>query len=357
VPTLETLGWTERVAREFEPHASDGLLPARVTVQHQHVYRVLGEDFDLLARVSGRFRHAALTRDVYPAVGDWVAIRRTDTGGATIHAVLPRTSRFSRKVAGSTTEEQVVAANVETIFLVMGLDNDYSPRRIERYMAIASASGARPVILLTKADLLEPAAVDERVREIAVAAPGTPVLALSARRPETLDPLSAYMPPGCAVALLGSSGVGKTTVINLLLGEERRPTAEVRARDDRGRHTTTTRELFVLPGGALVIDTPGLRELQLWSGAGEGLRETFDDIEALAAGCRFADCTHRHEPRCAVCAAVDRGELAAGRLESYHKLQGELARLEQQRERRAELEARRRTRVLHRAARKHQPRR
>jgi ribosome biogenesis GTPase len=286
-----------------------------------------------------------------------VAIRRTESGGATIQAVLPRTSRFSRKVAGSTTEEQVVAANVDTIFLVTGLDQDYSPRRIERYLAIASASGARPVILLSKADLLEGAVVEARVREIEVAAPATPVVALSARRPETLGPLDAYMAPGSTVALLGSSGVGKTTIINVLLGEDRRPTAEVRPRDDRGRHTTTTRELFVLPGGALVIDTPGLRELQLWTGAGEGIRETFEDIEALAAGCRFADCTHRHEPRCAVRAAVDRGELAAARLESYHKLEGELARLEQQRDRRAELEARRRTRVIHRAARKHQPRR
>ena len=329
--SLLALGWSDHFARAFEPHAAEGLVPGRVVLEHTHIYTVLTEAGDILAQVSGRLRHHAAGRQDFPAVGDWVAIARRPHGGrATIHAVLPRRSRFARKVAGIRMEEQVVAANVDTVLLVAGLDGDFNVRRLERYLVLARESGAMSVVVLNKADLCPD--VDARVSEVEAIALGLPVLAVSAKAGQGLTALESYLRPRETVAFLGSSGVGKSTIVNALVGRPLLRTREVRASDSRGRHVSSARELIVLPGGGLVIDTPGMRELQLWE-VGEGLTETFEDIEALGAGCRFRDCRHRDEPGCAVKAAVEDGRLAAERLASYRKLEDEIDRLDGRQER------------------------
>jgi ribosome biogenesis GTPase len=353
LPTLEDLGWGPREAEAFAPHAAQGLTPARVAAEHQHVYTLLGAEVVLLARVTGRLRHAAGGRADFPAVGDWVAAKRLPgEEWATIHGILPRRSRFSRKVAGEDAEEQIVAANIDTVFLMMGLDGDFNPRRLERYLTVAWESGADPVVLLSKADLCEDP--DARRREIE--ALGAPVHLVSAKTGAGLAAVTAHLRPGRTVALLGSSGVGKSTLVNRLLGEERLRTREVRSSDDRGRHTTTARELLALPGGALVIDTPGMRELQLWGDAAAGLGTTFSDLDALASGCRFSDCGHASEPGCAVRAAVAEGGLTPERLASYHKLQKELLALAARHDKRLDAERRRKWRTIHKTARHHKPR-
>lgn len=319
--TLETLGWNDRLAQEFAPFAARELAPARVALEHKHIYGVLTEEGDRLARVAGRLRHRATAAVEYPAVGDWVALRVTPgEARASIHAVLPRRSRFSRKVAGDLTQEQVVAANIDTVFLATGLDQNYNLRRIERYLVTGWKSGAQPVVLLTKADVCDD--VEARVREVESVASGAPVLVTSAKARSGLELLRPYLRPGETVAILGSSGVGKSTLINALIGRDVQRTAEVAARGDRGRHTTTHRELILLPGGGLIIDTPGLREIQLWE-TGESLDTAFADVAALAAECRFSDCQHETEPGCAVRLAVAEGVLPEDRLESYVKLRRE----------------------------------
>ena len=349
---LAAYGWNATLADAFGPHAAEGLAPARVTVAFGATFRVLAGDGEQLADVSGRMRHAARRRRDLPAVGDWVAIRPTTIAGgrATIHAVLPRRSLFSRKVAGEETVEQIVAANVDTAFLVTALDHDLNLRRLERYLAMTWESGARPVVLLNKADLA--ASADATCAEVERIARGVPVLPISAREATGLDRLAPYLAPGQTVALLGSSGVGKSTLINRLLGEERLRTREVRESDSRGRHTTTHRELIALPGGALLIDTPGMRELQLWS-AEAGLTETFDDVTVLAADCYFADCRHESEPRCAVKRAVEEGRLAADRLASFHKLTAEQGALAARQDVLAQQDRKKRDKVIHRALRRH----
>jgi ribosome biogenesis GTPase len=323
--TLEELGWTDREAAAFAPYEAEGLRPARVALPYGATFRVYLADAETLADVSGRLRHEARSRRDLPAVGDWVAVRWTvPTDRATIHAILPRRSLFSRKVAGETTVEQIVAANVDTAFLVAGLDHDFNLRRLERYLAMAWTSGAQPVVLLNKADLADD--LEAQRADVAAISPGVPIHVISSRFGSGLEELEPYLQPGRTIALLGSSGVGKSTLINRLLGEDRQRTREVRASDQRGRHTTTHRELVRLPGGAMLIDTPGMRELQLWD-ADTGVQETFDDITALAPECHFADCRHDTEPRCAVKAAVADGRIPAERLENYIKLQRELAHL------------------------------
>ena len=351
---LEDWGWSPFFADAFPPHASAGWVPGRVARDHQHIYRVYAEAGEVLARVAGRLRYHADAAREYPAVGDWVALRLLpQEHRATIQAILPRRTRFSRKVAGGNTQEQVVAANIDTVFLAQGLDGDFNLRRLERYLLLAWDSGARPVIILNKADLCED--VESRVREVEGVAAGTPVHVMSAKLGEGLDEVQPYLAPGETVALLGSSGVGKSTLINRLLGVERLRTAEVRASDSRGRHTTTWRELILLPNGALVIDTPGLRELQLWDG-GASARSVFPDIEALAADCHFRDCEHEQEPRCAVRLAVQERRLTPERLESYRKLRREANYLASRQDQAAQLETKRKWRAIHRAARKHKQR-
>ena len=287
---LRALGWDDTFAAAFAPYA-DRSVPGRVTLEHQKIYRVSTADGEILARVRGRLRHLADRRERFPAVGDWVAVSpggAADDEGA-IEALLPRRSRFSRKVAGETTEEQVVAANIDTVFLVSGLDHDFNLRRIERYLTTAWDGGARPVIVLNKADLVVD--IGDILRQVEGVASGAPIHVMSSKRGEGIDALYAYLGPGQTGAFLGSSGVGKSTLINRLRGDDRQRTAEVRASDSRGRHTTTNRELLELPGGGLLIDTPGMREMQLWEGS---LEDAFADIHALAAGCHFRDCRHDH---------------------------------------------------------------
>jgi ribosome biogenesis GTPase len=332
--TLTELGWNDEFAAAYEPWRSKAHVhPGRVAIEFNQIFRIYVEDGELDAVTAGRLKHRARGRAELPAVGDWVALRkRPEEDLGVIMAVLPRRSAFTRRAAGEVTGEQVVAANVDVVFVVMGLDRDYNVRRLERYLVMARESGASPVILLTKPDLCSDLAA--HLREVTSLAGDIVVHVVNPKRGEGLEQLQGDLGAGTTATLLGSSGVGKSTLINRLVGADVLRTREVRASDSRGRHTTTHRELVVLPGGGLVIDTPGMRELQLWD-AGDSVRETFDEIEALAPGCHFTDCRHRDEPRCAVKAAVADGKVAAGRLESYIKVQEELATLARQQEERA----------------------
>jgi ribosome biogenesis GTPase len=338
---LAELGWDAEMTKAFEPFAATPHVePARVIIEFNHIYRVWAQDGELEATASGRLKHRAASRSELPAVGDWVAIRRRrGARQAAIIAVLPRRSWFSRKMAGAVTDEQVVAANVDVVFIVMALDADFSLRRLERYLLLARESGAAPVILLTKPDLATDAGA--QAAEVRSVAGELPVHIVSPKRNEGLDQVAGYLTPGRTGTLLGSSGVGKSTIINRLVGQDVQKTREVRASDAKGRHTTIHRELVVLPNGGLIIDTPGMRELQLWD-VGEAVRDTFEEVEALAAGCHFTDCRHRDEPRCAVKAAVADGGLDPARLESYLRLQDELAFLARQQDERAQLDEKRR---------------
>lgn len=341
---LVDLGWTETLAGHFAPWVSKAdVQPGRVAIEFNHNYRIYVDDDEIEAVAAGRLKHHAESRSELPAVGDWVAVRkRPDEDRGAIQGILPRRSKFSRKVAGNVTDEQVIAANVDVVFLVMALDNDFSVRRLERYLLLARESGASPVILLTKPDLADDVAAS--VSQVAAIAGDLPIHVLSPKKNEGLEHVRAYLTPGRTGALLGSSGVGKSTIINRLIGEEVLKTREVRASDSKGRHTTMHRELVKLPAGGLIIDTPGMRELQLWD-VGEAVRETFDDIETVALACHFTDCRHREEPRCAVKAAVAEGRIPASRLESYLKVQDELAHLTAQQDERARLEEKRLGRV------------
>ena len=323
---LRDYGWDAEFAALFEACGGRGLSPARVVMQSRDMSTLVTRNGELSGEVSGGFRHRALRPADYPAVGDWVAIAPCGSDRALIQTLVPRRSAFTRKAAGEVVEAQVVAANVDTVFLVSGLDGDFSLRRIERYVTTAWASGADPVIILNKADLRPD--LPDVVAAAGRVAPGVSVVAASAMTLDGLKGIEPFLIAGRTIAFLGSSGVGKSTLINRLLGEERFPTAAVSdAAAGRGRHTTAARELVRLPGGALLIDTPGMRELQLWADD-EGLDRAFDDIDRIASRCRFPDCLHDQEPGCAVRAAVTEGNLDARRLDSYIKLRRELRFLE-----------------------------
>jgi len=316
--SISLWGWNSY----FEAFWSGGewmnAVPARVIAQQRKFWRVAGDFGECWAEASGKLRLAADEGADWPAVGDWVAVEMHGAGAtAMIQEVLPRRSKFVRKMAGKKLEEQVIAANADTALLVCALDGDFSPRRAERYLAQCWESGARPVIVLNKADACEEAR--EKAAEMERVAIGTAVCVVSARTGQGLGELEEFLTPGQTLVLLGSSGVGKSTIANRLLGEAVQEVQPVRESDSKGRHTTTARELFVLPGGALLMDTPGLREMQLWD-AVEGVAQTFADIDALATQCRFVNCRHEGEPGCAVLAAVSAGELDAARLENRRKL-------------------------------------
>jgi ribosome biogenesis GTPase / thiamine phosphate phosphatase len=321
---LSIYGWSDALQHDFEPFAARGLVPARILVQQRSLYRLVAETGELEGRLSGRFAHEAADGG-YPVTGDWVAVELKD-GVAVIAAVLPRATAFTRMAAGTAKDMQVVAANVDVALLAASLNADLNLRRLERYLATAYESGAEPVILLTKADVCaDPEPLIESVRAIAA---GAPVLAVSVRTGQGLAELSALLAPGKTAVLLGSSGVGKSTLVNALAGVEKMATREVREDDARGRHTTTHRELILLPTGALILDTPGMRELALWdaeAGVAAAFAETTAEVELLAQGCRFRDCAHDREPGCAVQAALADGLLDRERWASFQKLQRELA--------------------------------
>ncbi len=311
---LKALGWDSLFQKHFQMLKVPGSVPARVITESKDSYQVYSQYGELTAKISGKMRYHTEAQDQYPAVGDWVVIKPlVNEHKATIHAVLPRKSKFSRKVAGERTEEQVVSANVDTVFIVSGLDGgrNFNIRRIERYLTLAWSSGATPVIVLNKLDLCPD--VDVCIRNVESMGTGIPIHPVSAKERIGLDALRSYLTKGHTVAFLGSSGVGKSALINALLGVEKQDTGEVREDDRMGRHTTTKRELILLPGGGIVIDTPGMREIQMWAGE-DDLQGAFYDIEMLAKRCRFNDCSHNVESGCAVRAAIDHGDLDPARL-------------------------------------------
>jgi ribosome biogenesis GTPase len=324
---LIRFGWDPEWETEFEQHKAAGLVPARVAVEHRSDYVLYGEQGEIRAELAGRLRH----EDIWPAVGDWVGVREP----ATIAAVLPRRTVFSRKEPWLAAKEQILAANADTVFVTTALTPvDFKPRRLERYLATAWESGAQPAVVLTKTDLCHD--VDAAVLEVEAVAFGVPIHPVNGLTGHGVGALAQYLHGNRTVALLGSSGIGKSTIVNHLAGTELMPTSEI-GEDGRGRHTTRHRELIVLPGGGVVLDTPGLRELQLWD-VGEGLETTFEDISALAARCRFGDCEHGTEPECAVREALHSGALARDRYESWRKLQREHERLERRLDARAQSE-------------------
>jgi len=317
---LAELGWNDFFAQAFAPHAAAGCVPARVTLELKGYFEVTGEFGAKLGECTGKYVNTAATTADYPAIGDWVAVtpQAGDDTRANIHARLPRRTRFSRKAAGQEDVEQIVAANVDTVFLVSALDGNYHLHRLERYLAAAWASGAQPVILLNKADLADDDAAALKA-EIATVAPAVPVFVVSAQTRRGLKALAPYLTPGATIALLGSSGVGKSTLINRIVGERLQDTQEVREADGKGRHTTTSRELLIAPSGVIVIDTPGMREIQPWD-AGAGVDAAFGDVADIAARCRFRDCAHTVEPGCAVLAALADGSLDLARWQSFLRL-------------------------------------
>ena len=343
---LTQLGWNNFFSENFELYRQEGYAAGRVAVEHKNRYVLYTEWGDCWGEVAGKLRHRASGLQDFPAVGDWVAIRAAQGDNiATIHEILPRQSRFSRKVAGDRTQEQIVAANLDTVFLVSGLDGDFNLKRIERYLVLAWESGANPVIVLNKADLYPE--VEELVLEVEAIAPLVPIAVLSAAEARGLDALKSYLQPGKTVALLGSSGVGKSTITNQLVGTAMQKVREVRQDDSRGRHTTTHRELILLPDGGLLVDTPGMREIQIWAGE-DSLQDTFADIEELAQECRFRDCQHDREPGCAVLEALEMGTLDRRRFLSYQKLQKEIKYLSSKQDKQAYLADKERTKKIHR---------
>ncbi|HEX5072554.1 MAG TPA: ribosome small subunit-dependent GTPase A [Gemmatimonadaceae bacterium] len=357
---LASLGWDAdwaaafRAAGEVPGRPSGNVaVPGRVVAEHRERYSVSTADGEVSAVLAGRLRHDLGSREDLPAVGDWVGIsRESGEGTAVVRFVVPRRSAFVRKSAGTVTEAQIVAANVDVALIATALPGDLSSRRLERYLTLAWESGTTPVVVLTKSDLSND--VRGAMSQAALAAPGVEIIAVSAVSGEGMDSLSRWLEPGATAVLLGSSGVGKSTLVNRLLGTNQLRTATVRS-TGKGRHTTTHRELVRLSNGALLIDTPGMRELQLWS-ADAGLGPTFADIEVFAARCRFRDCVHGHEPGCAVRDAVASGELASERLEHWHRLRRELAFLARKQDERANAEYRARIRGLMRGVRDHQRR-
>jgi ribosome biogenesis GTPase len=333
---LSSYGWSDSLQQQFHDYAARGLVPARVIVQQRGLYVLATPSGEATAQLSGRFAHDAAAGD-YPVAGDWVAVApRPAEGSATIHHLLPRRTAFTRK-AVARGGGQTVAANVDVALLAASLNHDLNARRIERYLALAWESGASPAVVLTKADLCTDRSA--RKAEIEAVALGVPVHVVSAVTGEGLDGLREVLAPGQTAVVLGSSGVGKSSLVNALAGKPVMATQAIREHDARGRHTTTHRELILLPGGRLVLDTPGMRELGVWE-ADAGVGTTFADIEALTAGCRFRDCSHQAEPGCAVQDALASGRLDAGRWRNYAKLRRELAHIERKDDPRARSEQR-----------------
>jgi ribosome biogenesis GTPase / thiamine phosphate phosphatase len=345
---LERLGADQAIYGAFSSYAQQQMTLARVAIAQRDLYYLYTEDGPVHAEPSGGLYYRTPDHSSLPVIGDWVAARIVGPEQALVEAVLPRHTCLSRRAAGTRDEEQPLVANVDVVFLVCGLDGDFNLRRLERYLALVAASGASPVVVLNKADLCTGLA--DRIVETAAVARSAPVVAASTVDLRGLDALRRFLTPGATAALLGSSGVGKSTIANRLLGEERFRTGDVRMQDSRGRHTTVRRELTPLPQTGALIDTPGMRELQLWVRP-ESVDAVFDDIAAIAEGCRFRDCTHSGEPGCAVAAALDRGQMNAGRWASFQKLRAEAEWHEAMADPLAALERKRKWKAIHKQAR------
>jgi ribosome biogenesis GTPase len=345
---LERIGADPAVYGALSPYAERSLTLARVAIAQRDLYYLFTENGPVHAEASGGLRYRAPGHSSLPVTGDWVAARIVAPQQAVVEAVLPRRTCLSRGAAGTRHQEQPLAANVDLVFLVCGLDGDFNLRRLERYLALVAAGGASPVVVLNKTDLCSD--LEDRIVAAAAVARNAPIVPASTVDPRGLDALRRYLAPGATIALLGSSGVGKSTIANRLLGEERFRTAEVRMQDSRGRHTTVRRELTPLPGTGALIDTPGMRELQLWLSPG-AIDTVFDDIAGIAEGCRFRDCTHTGEPGCAVAAALDRGQLDAARWAGFQKLRAEAEWHEAQADPLAALERKRKWKAIHKQAR------
>lgn len=349
---LEDLGYSPFFADQFNDPELSGCAPGRVIEEHRRMWRIHDATTERWAEVTGKIYHEAEGKGDLPAVGDWIAFRiRPGEERVTIVKVLRRKSKFSRKVAGDVTGEQVVAANIDTVFCAFSLNRDLNVRRLERYIAVTHESGARPVVLLTKADLCEDA--DGTAAPVILAAGDVAVHVVSAVDQRGVEGLATYLGRGQTVAVMGSSGVGKSTLVNLLHGgADVRRVQEIRQADDKGRHTTTSRELIFLPDGGLVIDTPGMRELGLWEAEG-GVALAFDDIESVASQCKFRDCLHRQEPGCAVRAGLESGTITQDRYGAFLKLQDELAALARRQEVSARAKAKSHVKEVARNMRKH----
>ncbi|WP_047983027.1 ribosome small subunit-dependent GTPase A [Ornithinibacillus californiensis] len=328
---LETLGWKDGLEVEKEK-------AARVITVQKNSYRISDGEMDYLAHLSGKFLNEASSPLDFPAVGDWVEVQKLpEENKAVIKRIVPRTSQFVRQAAGERTDPQIVAANIDIVFIVNSLNHDLNARRIERYILLAYESGATPIVLLTKKDQVTEEEVRKAIATVSEVAIGVDILTISSLTGDGLDELETYLSSGKTGALLGSSGVGKSTLINSLLGYEVQETKEIREDDSRGRHTTTHREMFMLPNGAMIIDTPGMREIQMWDGE-TAIEQTFQDVEVFASECKFTDCKHKTEPGCRIREAIETGELTEKRFRSFIKLQREIAYEKRKQDQKAKLE-------------------
>ena len=347
---LSAFGWTPELALAHAPHEALGREPARVVAEDRGSYQLIAASGEIRAAVSGRFRHeAGSDPSAFPAVGDWVAIEGGLTGETTIQALLPRRSALIRQAPGKRTEAQVVGANLDVVFVVASLNGDLNLRRLERYVAAGWESGAEPIVLLSKADL--GGDVETILLAVAAVAAGATVVIVSSFDGRGVDEVRERIGVGRTAAFVGSSGVGKSTLLNTLAGEKRAAVKEIREGDARGRHTTTRRQLHLLPEGGLVLDTPGMREFSLWET--DGLEQTFTDIDEIVARCRFGNCSHNGEPGCAIATALADGSLAMDRFESWQKLQRETAHHERRVDALARAEERRKWKALGKSVTRH----
>ncbi|GGD29617.1 ribosome small subunit-dependent GTPase A [Pontibacillus salipaludis] len=337
---LVQLGWNDSIDTSFKEYESEGYAIGRISKGYKNTYKVITKEQELSAEVSGKFIHNASNKKDFPSVGDWVVLTlQVEEGKAMIHKVLHRFSKFSRKEPGQGSDEQIVATNINTVFLVISLNKDFNLRRIERYLITAWESGAKPVIVLSKSDICEE--IYEKIIEVESVAIGVPIYTVSAHKGEGMDNLKKYCIDGETIALLGSSGSGKSTICNYLYGSYKQKVSAIRTGDEKGKHTTTNREMLMLPEGGILIDTPGMRELQLWD-VNQSINKSFSDIEQFATQCLFRDCQHDNEPSCAVKAAIDQGELELDRFNNYVKFQRELAYLERKNDKKSQMEEKKR---------------